>query len=53
LKNRANKKIEKILIPLSIDIDKGIEYHPFTRKDFDNSPFALEEIKRKGILIYE
>ena len=28
-----------------------IETHPYTIKDFENSPFVLDEIKKKGLLI--
>ena len=39
----------KKLIPLAVKIDPRIELHPFTINDFDNSPFARDEIKAKGI----
>ncbi len=39
----------KKLIPLAIKVDPRIELHPFTVIDFENSPFARDEIKAKGI----
>ncbi|MFA5806517.1 MAG: nucleotidyltransferase domain-containing protein [Melioribacteraceae bacterium] len=41
----------KRLIPLAVKIERRIETHPFTVKDFENSPFVLDEIKKKGLLI--
>lgn len=41
----------KKLIPLAIKIEPRIELHPFTISDFENSPFARDEIKAKGIKI--
>jgi len=40
-----------MLIPMSTRIDSRIETHPFTREDFENSPFARDEILKKGVLI--
>ncbi len=40
-----------LLIPMSTKIDSRIETHPFTREDFENSPFAKDEIVKKGVLI--
>ena len=39
----------KRLIPLAIKVERRIETHPFTKKDFENSPFVLDEIKNKGL----
>ena len=39
------------LIPISLKIDPRIETHPFTSEDFDNSPFAKDEILAKGVKI--
>ena len=41
----------KRLIPFVVKIEPRIEIHPFTIKDFENSPFAKDEIKAKGIQI--
>jgi predicted nucleotidyltransferase len=41
----------KRLFPLSIKVDPRIETHPYTIFDFENSPFAQEEIRTKGISI--
>lgn len=35
------------LIPISLKIDPRIETDPFTSEDFDNSPFAKDEIMTK------
>lgn len=40
-----------MLIPMSTKIDARIETHPFTREDFEESPFARDEIVKKGLLI--
>jgi hypothetical protein len=37
------------LIPLAIKVERRIETYPFTTKDFENSPFVLDEIKNKGL----
>jgi predicted nucleotidyltransferase len=39
------------LIPLAIKVEPRFELHPFTINDFENSPFAKDEIKAKGIEI--
>lgn len=39
------------LIPLATKVEPRIETHPFTINDFENSPFAQDEIKGKGIEI--
>ncbi len=41
----------KRLIPLAIKVERRIETHPFTTKDFENSPFVKDEIKKKGLKI--
>lgn len=39
------------IMPCVLKVDPRIETHPFTSVDFENSPFAQEEIVKKGILI--
>ncbi|OGU98035.1 MAG: hypothetical protein A3J84_03520, partial [Ignavibacteria bacterium RIFOXYA2_FULL_37_17] len=39
----------KRLIPLAIKVERRIETHPYTIKDFENSPFVHDEIKSKGL----
>jgi predicted nucleotidyltransferase len=39
------------LIPLTVPVDPLIETHPFTERDFLDSPFAQEEIVRKGVAV--
>ena len=39
------------IIPIVTRIDPRIETHPFRLEDFNNSPFAKEEIVAKGIKI--
>ncbi len=39
------------LLPFVIKVDRRIETHPFTSEDFENSPFANDEIRAKGIKI--
>ena len=41
----------KRLIPLAIKVERRIETHPYTAKDFENSPFAIDEIKKKGLRV--
>ncbi len=39
------------IFPFLVKIEPRIETHPYTQTDFDNSPFAAEEIVSKGIKI--
>ena len=41
----------KRLLPYAIKVDPRIELHPFTVADFENSPFARDEIRAKGIIM--
>lgn len=41
----------KKLIPFALKVEPRIELHPFTVFDFENSPFAKDEIEAKGIRI--
>lgn len=41
----------KRLIPFALKVEPRIELHPFTIHDFENSPFAKDEIEAKGIRI--
>ncbi|MFA4922771.1 MAG: nucleotidyltransferase domain-containing protein [Ignavibacteriaceae bacterium] len=41
----------KRILPFVITVDPRIESHPFTLADFENSPFARDEIVAKGIKI--
>ncbi len=39
------------IIPIATRIEPRIETHPFKLEDFNNSPFAKEEIVAKGIRV--
>lgn len=39
------------IMPCVVKVDPRFETYPFTSVDFENSPFAKEEIVKRGIII--